>query len=44
MGNYNITAISKLIREIPGREEKTYNQHLYEMSLSREPRGAEKVL
>jgi len=38
-----VQGIAKLVRDIPTREEKSYGKQLYEMSLSREPRDAEKV-
>lgn len=39
-----VPAIAKYIKDIPSRDEKVYGQQLYEISMSREPRGAEKVL
>src|SRR5690554_6781327 len=38
-----VPMIAKHLRDIPARDEKTFDKQLYEISLSREPRGAEKV-
>jgi len=35
--------VAKFTGDVPTRDEKTYNQKLYELSMTREPRGAEKV-
>jgi len=39
-----VDMISKHVQDIPHREEKTFGSLLYDTSLSREPRGVEKVL
>jgi len=39
-----VEGIAKFVRDIPSRDEKVFGAQLWEMSLSREPRGAEKVL
>jgi len=38
-----VEMIAKHVRDIPSRDEKTFGGLLYESSLAREPRGAEKV-
>jgi hypothetical protein len=39
-----VEMIGKHVRDIPARDEKTFGEILYETSLAREPRNAEKVL
>jgi len=38
------SSIQDLIRQLPAYDDKTYNSSLYDISLAREPRGAEKVV
>eukprot|EP01114_Cavostelium_apophysatum_P016104 TRINITY_DN4525_c0_g1_i1.p1 TRINITY_DN4525_c0_g1~~TRINITY_DN4525_c0_g1_i1.p1 ORF type:complete len:1270 (-),score=350.50 TRINITY_DN4525_c0_g1_i1:96-3905(-) len=40
----SVPTIMQFVKDIPSREEKVYGLQLYDVSLSREPRGAEKVL
>jgi hypothetical protein len=40
----HVPTVSKFIKDIPSRDEKVFGPQLYDISMSREPRGAEKVL
>ena len=40
----SVTDIAKEIQDLPHPEDKVFNQQMYDISLSREPRNAEKVL